>query len=226
MKKYINILKNTPFFHGKTEEEIEELLQGYAFSIEHYKKNQLIFLMGEPANDILLIVKGCLLAKRYLATGKTLTISHKSQGEMYGESALSLRQKKWSCSILAAEPSVVLRINILNYLRLLEKDKTLLLNYISVLSDKILDLEFKSELLSYRGIQEKVAYYLLYVTPKEGSKVITLPFTYTQWAQYLSVSRPTLARNLTEMEQKNLLRRKGRKITILNREALELLLEG
>lgn len=72
------------------------------------------------------------------------------------------------------------------------------------------------EILTKKTIRDKLLEYLFIEAKKYGSKHIYLPFTYTDLADYLSVDRSALSRELNNLKKDGFIESKGRKITLIN----------
>ncbi|EPY2277123.1 helix-turn-helix domain-containing protein [Clostridium sporogenes] len=94
-------------------------------------------------------------------------------------------------------------------------------NFLQLIANKALFLNFKTELLSYSSIQQKICYSLLNEFDAKENNIITLPFSKKTWAESLNVSRPSLYRELKSLENYNLLKCIGNnKIGIINANGL------
>jgi CRP-like cAMP-binding protein len=110
-------------------------------------------------------------------------------------------------------------------LDLISRDPILLENLLRSISNRVLLLNLKTELLSYSSIQKKIAFSLLYLMDDYScNDKITLPYSKKKWAEYLNVSRTSLFRELKEVCEKKIIHIDSKTITILNRDSLENLL--
>lgn len=75
--------------------------------------------------------------------------------------------------------------------------------------------EEKLEILSKRSIRDKLLSYFSLMSKKYGSKIIYLPFSYTDLADYLSVDRSALSRELNNLKNEGFIKTNGRKITLI-----------
>jgi CRP-like cAMP-binding protein len=75
------------------------------------------------------------------------------------------------------------------------------------LSDKLYFLSFKT-------IRQKIANYLLKLPAKEG--VVTLDRSQNSLAEYFGVTRPSLSRELANMQEEGLIEMERKTIRILN----------
>jgi CRP-like cAMP-binding protein len=66
-------------------------------------------------------------------------------------------------------------------------------------------LQQRLELLSYSGIAQKAAFYLLIKSRQSGKNVVRIPGTVTSWAMSMNVSRPSLHRELRKLEAEGII---------------------
>ena len=82
-------------------------------------------------------------------------------------------------------------------------------------------LQQRVELLSYSGIAQKAAFYLLVQARQSGQKVIRIPDSVSNWAMVMNVSRSSLHRELKKMETDGIIRYAPPVIEILDPDALQ-----
>ena len=82
------------------------------------------------------------------------------------------------------------------------------------LSNKIYSLYEKLEILSKRTIREKLLCYFNTIVKKNGKKSFNLPITYIELADYLSVDRSAMMRELKKLKDEKKIVSDGKKITL------------
>ena len=85
-------------------------------------------------------------------------------------------------------------------------------------------LQQRLELLSYSGIAQKAAFWLLKQARQTGRDVIKIPGSVSNWAMIMNVSRPSLHRELKKMEDENIISYNPPLVTILSTSDLQDLL--
>ena len=68
--------------------------------------------------------------------------------------------------------------------------------------------------LSRSSTREKLLAYLNHLSAKTHSQTLVLPMSYTVLAQYLSVDRSAMTRELKSLEKEGLLQKEGRHISL------------
>ena len=78
--------------------------------------------------------------------------------------------------------------------------------------------------LSYSGIAQKAAFYLLMQRRKTGSDQIRIPDSVTKWSLMMNVSRPSLHRELKRLEAQGIISYHSHIIEILDPDSLQTVL--
>ena len=72
-------------------------------------------------------------------------------------------------------------------------------------------------ILTNKTIRNKLLEYFEILSKKTGSRMIRLPFSYTDMADYLAVDRSAMSRELKKLKEEKIIEVKSRRITLLNR---------
>ena len=88
-------------------------------------------------------------------------------------------------------------------------------NFFTILSQKIIDQNIRLEILSKRSIKDKLLSYFLLLAKDNPKQVFTLPFTYTDLADYLFVDRSAMMREIKKMKDSRIIKTKGKIIKLL-----------
>ena len=81
-------------------------------------------------------------------------------------------------------------------LLLLQKNPQILKNFMAELATAAYMFQQRLELLSYSGIAQKAAFYLLMQQRQTGNTSVQIPDSVSKWAMSMNVSRPSLHREL------------------------------
>ena len=80
---------------------------------------------------------------------------------------------------------------------------------------QVVELNTRIELLTKKNIRDKLLSYFDIISRKRLSKKFTLPFSLTDLADYLSVDRSAMMRELSHLKEEGFIDKKGKKITLL-----------
>lgn len=81
--------------------------------------------------------------------------------------------------------------------------------------NKVTDLNMRVELLIKRSTQDKLIGYFAFLSTRSLSKTFSLPLSLTDLADYLSVDRSTMMRELKLLKEDSFIEKNGKKITLL-----------
>ena len=82
-------------------------------------------------------------------------------------------------------------------------------------------LQQRLELLSYSGIAQKAAFWLLMQIRQTGKTTVKIPDSMSKWAMMMNVSRPSLHREMKKLEGKGIIRYTGKAVEVLNPDELQ-----
>ena len=85
-------------------------------------------------------------------------------------------------------------------------------------------LQQRLELMSYNGIAQKAAFWLLMQERQSGMNTVRIPDSVSKWAMLMNVSRPSLHRELTRLEADGSISYSTPVIVIRDSEALQAVL--
>ena len=104
--------------------------------------------------------------------------------------------------------------------------RSLVENFLKLLSQKALMLNRKVEYLSIKGIRAKVSTYLYDQYLLQGSRDIQLSLNRTELADFLNVSRPSMSRELGKMREEGIIDFHLNRFHIKNEQALRHIFES
>ena len=108
------------------------------------------------------------------------------------------------------------------FLKAMQANSNLLFNFIQIVSDINRFLSDKIHFLSLVSLKLKLAQYFLSFTELQNNdKVIEIPMGRQELADKFGVSRQSLIRTLTELEEEQLIQVNNRQIAILDRDGLK-----
>lgn len=82
-------------------------------------------------------------------------------------------------------------------------------------------LQQRLELLSYSGIAQKAAFWLLMQIRQTGKTAVKIPDSMSRWAMIMNVSRPSFHREMKKLEKDGIIRYTGKIIEVLNPDELQ-----
>jgi len=221
MKKYTDSLKKCILFQNVEEIKLQAIFKEINAKTETYLKNQTIALEGDPCTSIGIVLEGNIEIQKLFLSGKILTINKMSQGDIFGEVIVFSKLKVYPSSIVASSKSTVLFISRNDISRMCSVNTDVLINFMGLLSGKILMLNNKIKNLSFDTLREKICSYFMDEYQKQKSKEIILPLSRKEMAEYLGVQRPSLSREFINMKDEGLIDFERNNVTLLDIPAIE-----
>ena len=162
----------------------------------------------EP-KSIGIVLSGLLHIVRDDYWGNRDIVSPVEPGELFAEAFVCGGAKKLPVSVIAVEPSEVMRFDFNRITRTCSSacvfHTRLIQNMISTLARKNIQLMEKIECLAQRSTRSKVLSYLSAVAKRQKSGDVEIPFNRQELADYLSVDRSALSAELCRMRDEGLL---------------------
>ncbi|MBR1759225.1 MAG: Crp/Fnr family transcriptional regulator [Lachnospiraceae bacterium] len=216
-----SVLEKSALFHGIPAKELRKVLEDTPHHIQCYDKGETIFHLMEEADRIGILIEGRAQAQKPFPNGSQINVSVRLPGEMIGPAAVFSQSHKYPCDVVALEPATVMMFRKKDILSLMQKDIRVLQNFTLEIATATYMLQQRLELLSYNGIAEKAAFYLLIQARQTGKSRIRIPESVSNWAMIMNVSRPSLHRELKKLEAAGMISYAPPIIEILDSKALQ-----
>jgi CRP/FNR family transcriptional regulator, dissimilatory nitrate respiration regulator len=217
------LLEECPVFKGISENESKELLSDVFYQIRRYNKGDLVAITGEPVKNLYIIITGSVSAEMIDYSGKTVKIEDIEAPRPLAAAFLFGSDNFFPVTITAKEEVTVLTIPLSEFLKLLQKNTRILVNYLNNISSRSQFLSRKLHFLNFKTIREKVADFML---QNAGEKLhsFELKNTQQQLADIFGVTRPALSRVLGQMQREKIIIKDKKTVTLLNRSKLNQIL--
>lgn len=194
----------------------KKLLKLLETSILKFKKDVTIF-SNIQGNIIGIILEGSAQIIRTDYNGNRTIIEELEEESVFGTAISSLYSDE--CQIITKEDTKVLLID---YDLIITKENNnysyynqFVKNLLEITTNIIEEKNDRIEILTKKTIRDKLLEYFRIYSKKRGTKVIYLPFTLTDFADYLSVDRSAMQRELKCLKEEKFIETKGRKINLL-----------
>ena len=211
-------------FNGLPSDQIEALAM---IAIENsFIKGENIFSEDEQATGFYVVIAGRVKVFKLSSEGREQILHIFGPGEVFGEVPV-FAGKKYPASADALEQGRTLFFPRDSLIWLIEKNPSIALNMLAVLSRRLRSFTSMIDDLSLREVPGRLARHLLYLSEqKQNSHDLELNITKGQLASLLGTIPETLSRILTKMTEQGIIESDGRKIRILDRDVVEELAEG
>ncbi len=221
----IQTLEHSGLCREFTRNEISYLIEEKDTDIKRYEKGSFIFEENDTPDRLYVLIKGYVEVSKLTFSGKKILITTiENPGDMFAEVYMFMGKGKYDMSAQAVCESVVLSISSdffenISYNVKADVSAKIRKNLMSIFAMKAYNLSGKVRLLGCGSIREKIALYL--IENQTASGQIAKNPSREELADYLNVTRPSLSRELGNMEKDGIIRLDGRKITIVSQGKLE-----
>lgn len=221
MKKHVSSLVESILFKGLNGMQILELVSNLLYVINKYKKNSTIAIEEDDCNSLGIILSGNVEIHKSFPSGRIVTISHFKKGNIFGEALVFSGEHKYPATIMASTDCEIMYINKPDIIKLMKRNDTVLNNFVSVLSNRILMLNDRLTNLSYNTVRKKISNVILIEYKKQNNKDLILPFCRKKMAEMLNIPRPSLSRELMKMKEDGIIDYHKNRLEIIDLNVLE-----
>jgi len=211
-------------FNGLPADHLEGLAQ--ICLDQKFEKGQSLFSEGGSAKGFYLVVAGKIKIYKLSLEGKEQILHIFGPGEICGEVPV-FAGGSYPANADAIEPTTALFFPRSSFVELIRREPSIALNMLGILSRRLRQFTHLVEDLSLKEVPGRLAAYLIFLGERSGGpEILELDVTKAQLASLLGTIPETLSRILAKMAQQGILAVEGRKITLLDRKALESLAAG
>lgn len=185
---------------------------------KNFEKDEVITTYIEKRAQLYILTEGTANLIRYDFNGNKTIIGHFTKHDIFGE-VLYPSNTNNELFVEAKEKCEVLIINY-NYIpngctKQCKFHKELKNGIYSLLMKNTIELNTRIELLTKKNIRDKLLSYFNIISSKKFSKTFTLPFSLTDLADYLSVDRSAMMREISHLKEDGIIKKTGNTITML-----------
>lgn len=207
----------------ETKVNLEEFIEQFTSNCtniqkKYFRKNQIITTYIQKRNQICILLSGEADLVRYDLNGVKSIIEHFTPNDIFGE-AFYIVSVNNELSVEAKKNSEVL---FFSYDKLYNKcknnckfHKILEENFSKIMVEKMKAINTRIEILTKRTIRDKLLGYFNILSTRNLSKTFSVPFSLTDLADYLSVDRSAMMRELKNLKDEGIIEKKGNKFTVL-----------
>ncbi len=193
---------------------------------KEYKKGELIIMEGEAMDSLVILNDGQVKAFRTTQDGREQILHIFSEGDFFGERNL-LKDYASAYTIEALEEVHVCLIHKREFQRLIKEYPDIALKVMEELCERLDRLENTVEAMGARPVEARVSSVLLefadkYGKPHPKGTLIELPLSREGIAHYIGLTRETVSRKMSLLQEDGILEMVGnKKVLLLDRGALE-----
>lgn len=224
MEHIINEIKHNHLFDNMSEDEIKAVLQCGNATIESFTDNQVLFEKDHKVNKIGIVIEGTLNLVSQKYNGNRVIVTSLEKGDFFGEALIYASYGLSPYDLISSSNSKVLLIPYRIFSNMCSNGcsyhNQLINNMLTILSDKIVMLNNKMSILNAETLKGRIAVYLLSLQKKSKTMIFNLPMNRQELAEFLNVKRPSLSRELSNMQKDNIIEVYRSSVKITNIEKL------
>jgi CRP-like cAMP-binding protein len=190
-----------------------------------FQKEDIIVFEGDEVNGLYILLNGSVRGEMTNYQGKVVKIEDIDGCQLLAPAFLYGKDRHYPVDIIANKQSECIYISRISFDKLLKRSKQMNANFRDIIAAKTQFLSSKIKFLALQPIKGKIASYLLKRTRTNRADYLTLPYSQDKLADLFGVTRPSLTRAIRELDQEGIIGAEGKKIHILDRQALEDLIQ-
>lgn len=221
LDNYIKSIADSILFKDIELNKVEEILNKIDYNVKSYEKNNMIAFEGDNCTSLGIILDGEIEVQKAFPSGKIVTINHFFPGNVFGEAILFSNSHRYPATIISSSDSQIMYIRKEVIIEIMTIDRRTIDNFMGLLSNRILMLNDRITNLSLDTLRKKISNIILSESRRQNSLKIVLPYNRKRMAKLLSIPRPSLSRELINMEDDGLISFNKNNIDIIDLEKLE-----
>ncbi|WP_092787971.1 Crp/Fnr family transcriptional regulator [Rhodospira trueperi] len=194
-----------------------------------FAPRQMICDVSSPGHDVMFILEGSVSISSYSSSGRETSFAHLEAGDYFGEIA-AIDGLRRSATVTARTGVALLVMPGDSFRALLRQHPAIAWRVMLRMTEVIRSANERVQSFSTQSVTQRVCQELLNLCkPSQavrGAFIVYPVPTQANLGARIGASRETVARVLLDLAQDGIISRKGRTLTIPNREHLEALVEG
>lgn len=202
-------------FDNISESSQEKILKSLEANTFIFKKNNTILSSIKKDNIIGIILEGYIEIVKTDYNGNRTIIEDLYENDVFGSDMSSISNNEYN--IITKEDS---KIIIIYFNEIIKNDlntpyyNIFIKNLLSIMSEKMKTINERIEILANKTIRNKLLAYFKIMSNKNKTRIIYLPYSFTDLADYLGVDRSAMYRELKSLKDDGLITTKNRRITL------------
>ena len=199
---------------SKNIEKLKKLLK--TNTIKYHKNVNVISNMNHKEDFIALIDNGSIQIIYNDYDGNKIVLEELKSGEMFGSLSTSIKQEEITCITREETQITFIEYNQITNDEIFKNDFYIIFikNLIRVLTEQLNTRNHRIELLTKKTTRDKLLSYFKYTAKKKGIKKFTLDISLTELANFLSVDRSAMSREMKYLKEEGFIEVNGKIITI------------
>ncbi len=219
----IEQLLSNPLFRNVSAGELRKDFEGLTYKVKNYTKGEILAHQGDVCNKLIILTKGSVRGEMIDESGRIVKIEDIASPRALAPLFLFGAANRFPVEVTANENTEAIIIPKESVIKLFARNEAFLENYMNMSANYAQTLSEKLFFMSFKTIRQKLASYFLRLSATQGSQIL-LDRSQQELADYFGISRPSLAREVSHMQDDGLIKADRKQITILNKEKLKILI--
>lgn len=182
-----------------------------------FSKNEIIRFIGDECNYIDLIVKGSIEGEHLAEDGSKLIVRVFKQNETLGLNVAFSSNPIYALNFVASEDVEVISIKTRTLLKVMGQDEQLMHNILQNLSDNSIRIGQRVKKEFKVTIKMQLLSYLQTLYVQQKTNPVIIPISKLKISEHFGVSRTSISRVFTILEQEEFIKLDNRKVFLCNK---------
>lgn len=211
----LSLMEDSRLFRGLSEGEAEQVFK--YLSRRFYPKGAIIFAESDPSDSVFILTSGLIKLISISERGEETILRILKQGSMFGELLLADNVRCFTAVAITDVESMVISRD--DFLRLLELNTTFCMNFIKILSRRVLRMGKEVADFGHTWSYQRLGIILLGLIDEHGVEtpdgfMIPFPLTHEDLANLIGSTRETVTHQIKRLRRRGLLRRIGKHFVV------------
>ena len=216
------ILRRIPFFAELEPSDLEALAE--AVVVGRYRKNQVLFVEGEPSHSLYFICSGRVKVYRVSADGREQILHLLGDGDPIAVVPF-FDSGAYPANAEVLTDAEIAFIRFEDFERIARANPSILLRMLRLLAQRLRRAQEQIASLALKSVGGRLAQRLLDLADRHGVPVpggiqVDLQLSRQELGNLIGASRETTTRLLQQLQREKLIRLEGSRVTILDPEGL------
>src|SRR5690554_3825981 len=185
LNDYLEELYQLPLFDDFRKDDLIGILKQRGTALHRYLKNEMIYLQGENATRMDIVLSGKVSVQRLDENGNVLRIENFRKGALIGANLIFSSFRTYPMTVISEEKTILLSLDAPLILELCSVNSNFMVKFLQAVSDRTLVLTNKIEEISPGTLRKKLLDYLTYEKKFQQSETVVLDGTKKQLAERL-----------------------------------------
>ena len=207
----------TNLFENINDKNIEKLKRILKANTISYKKNVNVLSNVNRDNFIAIIDTGSVQLVFNDYDGNKTILEEITTGQIFGSLTVPIYSEEITCITKEDTQITYIEYDEITNDEIIKTDFYIIFikNLIKLLSQQVSTKNKRIELLTKRSTRDKLLEYFRMQSQEKGNKTFTIPMTFTELANYLSVDRSAMSREMSYLKEEGFIKTNGKRITLM-----------